>query len=371
MSANLSTVTFFIAMSTILSLKYEADDGSIKILEELFTAYELAIFENIVQCILDCQSMSNDPISGIKLILKNNMSKDCCKTARFLFALLAALNEYTNIGEHFKYQTMDDFLLEYKVFANHDSAEQVKLFKIANWMNILINFLPAKFNKGIILAVVTKFVEGYQVNYITGKGQKPSVDDRVYIYEKEGKVQKLKRNRLPKVKSIVKASRCRKHRRHGQPITELFPISRSFTDGWNIALQHDNYTDIEDIQDAEGPDEQETTLSHHGDAHVMQDVHDEDMPHLVGDVSDWDEEEFLAMLDYLTDLPEDVSHQLVIQDPQALPPTTASSNRDGLDNPDMQIVLAMVEDMPDFADGISDALNYNGVLETNPGYYAG
>ena len=352
------------------------DDKSTEPLLEHLTAYHKTILKGIGNHIIFCQSI-DDPevrkcmiIAGIQNILHSQMSKECCKSAPFVFGLLTILKEYTNVGEYLKYN-IEYFLMEHEVFANHDPAEQMKLMGFANWMNVLLNFLPAKLNKGIILAAVTKCVEGYQANYITGKGQKPSVNDRVYIYEKEGKVQKLKRNRLPKVKSIVKASRCKKHRRHGQPITELFPISRSFTDGWNIALQHDNYTDSEDIQDAEGADEQETILSHHGDAHVMQDVHDEDMLHLAEDLADWDEEEFLAMIDHMTDLPVDVSHQLVLQDPQALPPTTASYNTDGLDEPDMQTALAMVEDMPDFADGTSDVLNNNGALETNPGYYAG
>ncbi len=43
-----------------MSFNYEADDESTKTLEDLFNAYEMAIFENIVMYIIDCQSMSDD-----------------------------------------------------------------------------------------------------------------------------------------------------------------------------------------------------------------------------------------------------------------------------------------------------------------------
>jgi hypothetical protein len=264
---------------------------------------------------------------------------------------LTILKEYTNVGEYLKYN-IEYFLMEYEVFANHDPAEQMKLMGFANWMNVLLNVLPATVKKGIRLAAVTKCVEGYQANCITGKGQKPSVDDRVYIYETEGKVQKLKRTRVAKVKDIVKVRNqvvqpsptTVRPRRHGQSITQLFTISGSFADGWNKALQHDSYTDTEDADEQDTisgyhSDGRDTTSSYLGDGQEDLDFYDQDMQDmldLVVDIGDLDEKEFLAMLERLPDLPV---------------------NADGLKELDVEDILAMVQDMPDFIGKSSDAWN--------------
>lgn len=84
--------------------------------------------------------------------------------------------------------------------------------------------------------------------------------------------------------------------------------------------------------------------SYRGNIYVMQDVHAQDMQDildLVGDIADLDDEEFLAMLEHLPDLPVDVNHRWDTRD------------------------------MPDFIEKTGDVLNSNAVLETNAGYYAG
>jgi hypothetical protein len=96
----------------------------------------------------------------------------------------------------FKYKCMPDFLQEYNgEFDKVDSAEQVKLFHTANWMQILFKMVPAKKNKGLAIHVIPKLVEGFSVKYITGSGQTKATADRVQIFEHEGNVKPFQRGK--------------------------------------------------------------------------------------------------------------------------------------------------------------------------------
>lgn len=62
-------------------------------------------------------------------------------------------------------------------------------------MCTFFNYVPAKKNKGLILQVIPKLVEGSSAKYITGSGQTQATKDRVFIYELEGGVQPFHRGR--------------------------------------------------------------------------------------------------------------------------------------------------------------------------------
>ena len=71
-----------------------------------------------------------------------------------------------------KYKTIEDFKACYD-FSDHTlmKGELLKLYQIANWMNIFFQFVPAKKNKGLCMQVVPKLVEGTYVP--TGKNETP------------------------------------------------------------------------------------------------------------------------------------------------------------------------------------------------------
>jgi hypothetical protein len=95
-----------------------------------------------------------------------------------------------------KYQSIEEFLSTYgEHFSMHSKEEQMKLFYTANWMVTFFNWVPAKKNKGLILQVIPRLVEGSIVKYITGSGQTAATKDRVFLYESEGNVKPFNRGR--------------------------------------------------------------------------------------------------------------------------------------------------------------------------------
>merc|ERR1719224_417092 len=103
------------------------------------------------------------------------------------------------IPENFlKYPTPSSFLCKYDKFSGSNKYNDVELNTlrdVANWMDVLLHIINAKKNKGLILSIVTKCVEGWNASYITGSGQTEATADRVHIYETEGQVKPLKRSK--------------------------------------------------------------------------------------------------------------------------------------------------------------------------------
>jgi len=91
------------------------------------------------------------------------------------FFCTCKLNEYDFQKEYPEF----DYLME-------DTIEYNKLKLFAFITKILINYIPAKNNKGLLLVLITLISEGPNTNYITGSGQTVITSRRVYIYEKEG-----------------------------------------------------------------------------------------------------------------------------------------------------------------------------------------
>lgn len=87
-----------------------------------------------------------------------------------------------------KYSSVEEFLRVYEHFSDHNAVEQETLMRTANWVNIILKYIPAKKNKGLIICIVPKYIEGLQTRYVTGSGQTHATNDRVHIYEVEGEV---------------------------------------------------------------------------------------------------------------------------------------------------------------------------------------
>lgn len=188
----------------VRSLQYDSTET----IDDLLNDKERVLLKEVVRYIILAKDIVDQKSQANMIIQMNHMLTkticvECGKNSHFFLALLFLLKNYTPVlPNYMTYEDVHDFLSNYENFRNYDRTEQELLFQIANWMNILFLFIPAKFNKGLVLASVTKIVEGYQANYITGKGQKSSVTDRVHIYEKEGNVQKLKRKRKSKLSQL-------------------------------------------------------------------------------------------------------------------------------------------------------------------------
>eukprot|EP01035_Chromulina_nebulosa_P018498 gene18498-24215_t len=69
-------------------------------------------------------------------------------------------------------------------------------------MSLLFKIIPARKNKGLVIQVIPKLVEGWDVKYITGSGQTKATAHRVRIFETEGEIQAFHRGR-PKVKKQI------------------------------------------------------------------------------------------------------------------------------------------------------------------------
>jgi hypothetical protein len=83
---------------------------------------------------------------------------------------------------------MASFLEEYPDFApdrvGQEEAEKLLLFR--NMLCVALLLIPARFNKGHLLDLVTRIMEGHHVQYITGSGETAATRRRVKIYETEG-----------------------------------------------------------------------------------------------------------------------------------------------------------------------------------------
>lgn len=101
-----------------------------------------------------------------------------------------------------KYVTLTDFIHTYTdILENLDKVENTELlilFDFTNWMNILLRLIPANKHKGFALDVIAQFVEGSDVAYVTGSGQKLGTRNRVRIYQHEGSIIPYTRKRKNK-----------------------------------------------------------------------------------------------------------------------------------------------------------------------------
>jgi hypothetical protein len=90
-----------------------------------------------------------------------------------------------------KYDNVQSFLTIYPEFSNVSPAEQRNLWLEANWMNIYLwHFGKRFYRKGLMVGVIPKFIEGVDVKYVTGGGQKHSTSMRALIFEREGEIRR-------------------------------------------------------------------------------------------------------------------------------------------------------------------------------------
>lgn len=190
----------------------------------------LVLFAEYIETALASPLSNTDPAATLSDILMtarhrySQLSKETSLSSGHV-AILALLHLLKNLfsADNMKYQSMESFLEVYPAFKGRVSTEQEKLFHTANWMHILFKITTAKKNKGLVMIVIPKFVEGNGVQYVTGSGQTQPTKDRVSIYETEGEVTPVKRlhRKIKKDEAeVVKKKKSNKKNTYKKPTYE-------------------------------------------------------------------------------------------------------------------------------------------------------
>lgn len=172
----------------------------------------LILFSEYIVTALDSPLSASDPnivLSDILMTARHRLSllsKEVSLSPNYV-VIVALLQLLTNLysSDNMKYTTMDGFLEVYPVFQDRSSSEKDKLFHTANWMHILFQITTAKKNKGMVMDILPKFVEGNGVQYVTGSGQTQPTKDRVTVYETEGNVKPIKRQHRKTKKELMES----------------------------------------------------------------------------------------------------------------------------------------------------------------------
>lgn len=89
----------------------------------------------------------------------------------------------------FKYATVRDFVIKYWAeFQDVDDEELLRLHHTANWMALCFERISPTRSKGLLMQVIPKLLEGFEVKYVAGSNQSQYTANRIVIFEREGKV---------------------------------------------------------------------------------------------------------------------------------------------------------------------------------------
>jgi hypothetical protein len=172
----------------------------------------LILFSEYIVTALDSPLSASDPstvLSDILMTARHRLSllsKEVSLSPNYV-VIVALLQLLTNLysSDNMKYTTLEGFLEAYPMFQDRASSEKDKLFHTANWMHILFQITTAKKNKGMVMDILPKFVEGNGVQYVTGSGQTQPTRDRVTVYETEGNVKPIKRQHRKTKKELMES----------------------------------------------------------------------------------------------------------------------------------------------------------------------
>jgi hypothetical protein len=132
------------------------------------------------------------------------------KEGILLYALwvvfLSELDKYITEADY-KYPTVESFLEAYAGrFSDETESEKRCLWTTANWMNILFRIITARKNKGLVIQVLPKLIEGWDSKYVTGSGQTKATANRVHLFETEGNTKANHRGKMKAKKKSASAS---------------------------------------------------------------------------------------------------------------------------------------------------------------------
>lgn len=134
----------------------------------------------------------------------SNLHKEGTLLYALWVVILNSLQKYVTPAD-MKYPSIESFLDAYPGWFNNDSDyEKRYLWLAANWMNILFRMITARKNKGLVLQVVPKLIEGWDAKYVTGSGQTKATANRVHIFETEGNTKANQRGKAKTKKKPAK-----------------------------------------------------------------------------------------------------------------------------------------------------------------------
>jgi len=170
----------------------------------------LVVFSKYIISAMESPMSVSDPstvLSDILMTARHRLSllsKECDLSPNFIVVstVLLLLSNLFSI-DNMKYKSLEQFQSAYPFFSDRAVLEQEKLYHTANWMHILFQITTAKKNKGMVMEVIPRFVEGNSVQYVTGSGQTQPTRDRVTVYETEGNVKPVKRLKRASKKQTV------------------------------------------------------------------------------------------------------------------------------------------------------------------------
>lgn len=173
----------------------------------------LILFSEYIVTALDSPLSASDPstvLSDILMTARHRLSllsKEVSLSPNYV-VIVALLQLLTNLysSDNMKYTSLEGFLEVYPMFQDRSNSEKDKLFHTANWMHILFQITTAKKNKGMVIDILPKFVEGNGVQYVTGSGQTQPTKDRVTVYETEGNVKPIKRQHRKTKKEFMETA---------------------------------------------------------------------------------------------------------------------------------------------------------------------
>jgi len=134
----------------------------------------------------------------------SNLHKEGTLLYALWVVILNSLQKYVTPAD-MKYPSIESFLDAYPGwFTNDSDYEKRYLWLAANWMNILFRMITARKNKGLVLQVVPKLIEGWDAKYVTGSGQTKATANRVHIFETEGNTKANQRGKAKAKKKPAK-----------------------------------------------------------------------------------------------------------------------------------------------------------------------
>ena len=114
----------------------------INFISELSHALSISSSVNYDQAVIACVDLARDRVAAFAA--SESTSTQPCHL--FYLSVLRCLKPHVR-RDVFKYQTMEQFTSAYTIFSALDEQEKTKLIEFANWLAILLSFVPALKNK--------------------------------------------------------------------------------------------------------------------------------------------------------------------------------------------------------------------------------
>lgn len=116
-----------------------------------------------------------------------------------LLLIQACLLEYVSELRVFENEfiDMETFLTVFPVFVNESAEEKLKLLNWHNKLKIALHIIPARGNKGCLLKLLAKLLEGPRQEYILGTGALKETRNRLHLYHILGEILPNKIYRMP------------------------------------------------------------------------------------------------------------------------------------------------------------------------------